>query len=147
MRLIWWSPWLLHVLIFLIASQSKKLKCLFTYQAAVNHAWFDKDDYKDVIATHAKAGLFEDRGGFWKLDHKLLKPFGDKVASKHCRTKNNYLSNNYVSNFSKCTNLGIQFHDKRIPRSWNTYASRKKDAMFLFLYNVSGLHFPDAIKQ
>ena len=91
MRLIWWSPWLLHVLIYLIASQSKKLKCLFTYQDAVNSAWFEKDDHNDVIATQAKVGLFEDRGGFWKLGPKFLKPFGHKVACKHYRTKNNYL--------------------------------------------------------
>ena len=49
---------------FLIASQSKKLKCLFTYEAAVNNAWFDKDDYNGAIPTHAKAGLFEVRGVF-----------------------------------------------------------------------------------
>ena len=89
MRLIWWYPWLLYVLIFLIASQSKKLKCLFTNQDAVNNAWFEKDDHNDVIATHAKVGLFEDRAGFWKLGPKFLKPFGDKVACKRYRTKNN----------------------------------------------------------
>ena len=43
------------------------MKCLFTYQAAVNDAWFDKDNYNGAIPTHAKAGLFEDREGFWKL--------------------------------------------------------------------------------
>ena len=47
------------VWIFLIASQNKKLKCLFTYQAVVNNAWFDKYDYNGAIPTHAKAILFE----------------------------------------------------------------------------------------
>ena len=48
----------------LIASQSKKLKCLFTYQAAVNELWSGKGNYNGAIPTHAKAGIVEDRGGF-----------------------------------------------------------------------------------
>ena len=67
-------------LIFLIASQRKKLKCLLTYQAAVSNACFDRNDNNGVIPTLAKAGLFEDRGGFWKLGHKFLKPLGDKAV-------------------------------------------------------------------
>ena len=90
MSLIWWSPWLLHVLIFLITSQSKKLKALFTYQTVANDAWSDKDDSNGAVTTHAKAGLFEDGGGFWKLGHKFLKPLRDKVAWKHYSSKNNY---------------------------------------------------------
>ena len=64
MRLVWSSPWLLHVLILLTASQSKKLKYLFTYQAAVSKAWFGKDDHSVAIPTSSKAGHFEDRQSF-----------------------------------------------------------------------------------
>ena len=64
MRLIWSSPQLLHVLIFSTASQAKKLKCLFTYQAVVNEAWFGKDDHNGAIPTHSKAELSEDRQSF-----------------------------------------------------------------------------------
>ena len=67
-------------LIFLIASQRKKLKCLLTYQAAVSNACFDRNDNNGVIPTLAKAGPSEDRGGFWKLGPKFLKSLGDKVV-------------------------------------------------------------------
>ena len=82
---------MLLVLIFLIASQSKKLKGLFTYQAAVKDAWFDKGDYNGDIPTNAKAGLFKDRGGFSKLVHKFLKPLKDKVACNITGSKITYL--------------------------------------------------------
>ena len=74
---------------FYIASQSKTLTDLFTYQAVVNDAWLD--DYNGAIPTHTKAGPFEDRGGFSKLGHKFLNPLRDKVTCKHYRAKNNYL--------------------------------------------------------
>ena len=67
------------------------MKRFFTYQAAVNDAWFDKSDYIGAIPTHAKGGLFENRGCFWKLGQKFLKPLRDKVACKHCMAKNNCL--------------------------------------------------------
>ena len=50
----------------LTASQAKKLKCFFTYQAVVNDAWFGKDDHNGAVPTHSKARLFEDRQSFLK---------------------------------------------------------------------------------
>ena len=67
------------------------MKRFFTYEAAVTDAWFDKGDYNDAIPTHAKGGLFEDGGRFWKLWHKFLKALRDKVVCKHYSAKNNYL--------------------------------------------------------
>lgn len=46
---------------------------MFTYQVAVNDAWFNKDDYKVVITTIEKAGIFTSKGGFCKLGHEFLK--------------------------------------------------------------------------
>ena len=62
-----------YIFNILIASQRKKFKCLFTYQAAVNELWFGKGNYNGAIPAHAKAGIGEERGGFWTLGHKFLK--------------------------------------------------------------------------
>ena len=56
---------------FIITSESKQFKDSFTYQAAVNDAWFDKDGYKVAITTAANVGVFEGRECFCKLGHKF----------------------------------------------------------------------------
>ena len=68
----------------IIVSQSKQFKDLFTYQATVNDAWFDKDGYKLAITTAVKAKIFEGSGGFCKLEHKVLTVLRHKVPCKHC---------------------------------------------------------------
>ena len=43
--------YLFRVLMFIIDSQSKKLKGFFIYQAAASNVWFDKESCKGVIIT------------------------------------------------------------------------------------------------
>ena len=86
---------------FIIDSQSKNLKGVFTYQAAVNNASFDKENCKGVITT--SAGFFEGREGFCKLRYKLLTVLRDRVAYKHYSIKNNYLFQMQIMLVNKLT--------------------------------------------